>query len=102
VLSRVITWRLFTDAPGQFNENSYAEVIIRTGLSGWDTYMHIYAYPASESDWNAIREMVRSLHDEKGTATFLIWLLYGTILAIIIIVAITILLIIRKRRNGNP
>jgi hypothetical protein len=99
VLSRIITWRLIKDAPGQFNENSFAEVIIRTGVSGWDTYMHIYAFPSSESDWNDIREMVRSLHDEKGAATFFIWLLYGTILAIIIIVTVTILLVIHKRRK---
>jgi len=100
VLSRIITWRLHTKERGIFDKSSYAEVIIRTGVSGWDTYMHIFASPSSESDWKIIREMVRSLHDEKGTATFFIWLLYGVIFAIIIFV-ITVLLVVRKRRKGK-
>jgi len=96
VLSRIVTWRIFTDAPGHFDENSYAEAVIRTGISGWDTYMHIYAFPTSESNWETIREMVRSLRDEDGTATTIIWLLYGLTLVLFLLV---LLLVIRKLRK---
>ena len=89
-------WRIHTETPGLFDESCYAETIIRTGISGWDAYMHIFASPDSETDWKNIREMVRSLRDIKGTATLYIWLIYGLILAFVICI---VLLLVRKRRT---
>ena len=114
VLGRTITWRLFTNIPGTFDEESYAEVIIGTGADGWAKYMHIYAYPSSESDWEAIRGMVRSLNREDDISSEIVrdteyrlnnedgepppdkWLFYGLI---IVVVALIVLLVIRKRRK---
>jgi len=98
VLSRMITWRIYSETPGKFDEKSYAETIILTGIGGWDTYMHIFASPSSETDWKDIRKMVRSLNDVDGSATVTIWIFYGLILIFIFGI---ILLVIRKRKKAK-
>lgn len=98
VLNRMITWHLYTESPGVFDENSYAETIIRTGISGWDAYMHIFASPMSEADWKDIRTIVRSLRDTNGATTYITLIIFGLVLVIIIFV---ILLIVRRRKKVN-
>ena len=94
VLSRIITWRLDTEIPGEFDKNTSAATLIRTGIIGWDTYMHIFASPVSEADWEGIRAMVRSLKDTNGTATLIIWGFYGLIVVAVIGI---VLLVVRKK-----
>ena len=125
VLGRKTSWRLSTSAPGVFDINSHADVLIETGIRGGLTFMHIFASPFSESDWDTIREMVRSLRDESGTYrhisppdssgsgwsvreivrsfrygngsnTFVLWSLCCVLLVVIVF---AILLVIRKRRR---
>lgn len=95
---RKITWRLYTDLPGVFDANSYAETIIRTGTSGWDTYLHIFASPASETDWQDILVMVRSLNGANDSARFTTGFIYGLM---IVVVSGIIMLVIRKRKKAK-
>jgi len=96
-LNNSITWSVFLDESKQFGDNSYAKTLIRTGFSGWDQFMSIVAYPASESDWKIIREMVRSMHSVNDvTTSYPLWL---WCCLIFVLTACIILLLVFKRRK---
>ncbi|MCL2671348.1 MAG: copper amine oxidase N-terminal domain-containing protein [Clostridiales bacterium] len=100
VLGREIVWRI--------DKDNAAEVLIRTRTQGWDTQMHIFASPATDADWETMREMARSLQGEteatdevkrQGTnnlTAIVIWSVSGLLLAAVFL---AVLLLIRKQRR---
>jgi len=66
-LGRTITWDYHKAVfPAVFGRD-YAETLIRINLTGWNTYMHLIAHPATDEDWETMRGMVRGLQRTAGT-----------------------------------
>jgi hypothetical protein len=63
ILGKKVTWDLYLAEADQFNNGCYAEVYIEAKETGWPGFINIFAYPASEDDWESIRGMARSLQE---------------------------------------